>query len=156
MPALYITACLHAKPLQSHLTLCGTIDCSPPGSSVHETLQVRLLKWVVIPFSRGSSQPSDLTCISFCLFPCRWALSHQHHLGSPLYNRQEENSRHTERRQHEDGHRGQSDYGFKPRNAKRNWKRQGTDSPLKPLEGAWLTPQSQTFRFQNCERMNSF
>ena len=43
---------------QSCLTLCGPVDCSPwTGSSVHEILQVRILEWFVIPFSRGSSQP---------------------------------------------------------------------------------------------------
>ena len=40
---------------QSCLTLCETVDCSPPGSSVHGILQARILEWVVISFSRGSS-----------------------------------------------------------------------------------------------------
>ena len=31
------------------------VDCSPPGSSVHGILQARILEWVAIPFSRGSS-----------------------------------------------------------------------------------------------------
>ena len=31
------------------------VDCSPPGSSVHGILQARILEWVVMPFSRGSS-----------------------------------------------------------------------------------------------------
>ena len=35
------------------------MDCSPPGPSVHGILQARLLEWVAIPFSRGSSQPRD-------------------------------------------------------------------------------------------------
>ena len=35
--------------------LCEPVDCSPPGSSVHGILQARILEWVVIPFSRGSS-----------------------------------------------------------------------------------------------------
>ena len=35
------------------------MDCSPPGSSVHGSLQARILQWVVIPFSRGFSQPRD-------------------------------------------------------------------------------------------------
>ena len=35
------------------------MDCSPPGSSVHGTLQARILKWIAIPFSRGSSRPRD-------------------------------------------------------------------------------------------------
>ena len=39
------------------LTLCSPTDCSLPGSSVHEILQARILDWVAIPFSRGSSQP---------------------------------------------------------------------------------------------------
>ena len=37
------------------LTLCNLMDCSPPGSSVHKILQARMLEWVAIPFSRGSS-----------------------------------------------------------------------------------------------------
>ena len=37
------------------LTLCDPVDGSPPGSSVHGILQARILKWVVIPFSGGSS-----------------------------------------------------------------------------------------------------
>ena len=40
---------------QSCLTLCDPMDCSLPGSSVHGILQVRILEWVAISFSRGSS-----------------------------------------------------------------------------------------------------
>ena len=40
------------------------MDCSPPGSSVHRILQERILEWVAIPFSRGSSQPRDRTWLS--------------------------------------------------------------------------------------------
>ena len=36
--------------------LCNPMDCSPPGSSVRGILQARILEWVAIPFSRGSSQ----------------------------------------------------------------------------------------------------
>ena len=43
------------------LTLCRLMDCSPPGSSAHGVLQARILEWVTIPFSRGSSQPRDET-----------------------------------------------------------------------------------------------
>ena len=46
---------------QSCLTLCNPVDCSPPGSSVHRILQARILEWVAISFSRGSSQPRDRT-----------------------------------------------------------------------------------------------
>ena len=38
-------------------TLCDLMDCSPPGSSAHGILQVRILEWVAMPSSRGSSQP---------------------------------------------------------------------------------------------------
>ena len=38
-------------------TLCYPVDCNSPGSSVHGILQARILEWVAIPSSRGSSQP---------------------------------------------------------------------------------------------------
>ena len=41
---------------QSCPTLCYLTDCSPPGSSVHGILQARILEWVAMPSSRGSSQ----------------------------------------------------------------------------------------------------
>ena len=40
------------------------MDCSPPDSSVHGSLQARILEWVALPFSRGSSQPRDGTSVS--------------------------------------------------------------------------------------------
>ena len=49
---------------QSWLTLCNLRDYSPPGSSVHGIHQARILEWVAIPFSRGSSRRRDWTCIS--------------------------------------------------------------------------------------------
>ena len=49
---------------QSCPTLCNPMDCSPPGSSVHEIFQARILEWVAISFSRGSSQPRDRTWVS--------------------------------------------------------------------------------------------
>ena len=45
-------------------TLCNPMDCSPPGSSVHGILQARILEWVAMPSSRGSSQPRDGTHVS--------------------------------------------------------------------------------------------
>ena len=45
-------------------TLCDPVDCSPPGSSIHGILQARILQWVAIPFSRGSSWPRDQTQVS--------------------------------------------------------------------------------------------
>ena len=61
-----------ATSLQSCLTLCDPMDCSPPGSSVHGILQARILEWVARPFSRGSSRPRDWTHVSLCLLHCRW------------------------------------------------------------------------------------
>ena len=49
---------------QSCLSLCDPIDCSLPGSSVHEIFQARVLEWAAISFSRGSSQPRDGTWVS--------------------------------------------------------------------------------------------
>ena len=49
---------------QSYPTLCDPVDCSPPGSSVHGILQARILEWVSISFSRGSSLPRDRTQVS--------------------------------------------------------------------------------------------
>ena len=46
------------------LTLCNSMDCNPPGSSIHGILQARVLEWVAISFSRGSSQPRDRTWVS--------------------------------------------------------------------------------------------
>ena len=50
---------------QSHPTLCDHVDYSLPGSSVHRTLQARILEWVAISFSRGSSWLRDLVQVSF-------------------------------------------------------------------------------------------
>ena len=49
---------------ESCLTLCDSIDCRLPGSSVHGILHVRILEWVAISFSRGSIQPRDQTQVS--------------------------------------------------------------------------------------------
>ena len=49
---------------QSCPTLCDPVDCSPSGSSVHWVLQARILEWVAIPFSRGSSWPRGQTWVS--------------------------------------------------------------------------------------------
>ena len=50
-------------------TLYDPMVFSPPGSSVHGMLQVRMLECVAIPFSRGSSQPKDQTWVS-CIGRC--------------------------------------------------------------------------------------
>ena len=43
---------------------CNSMECSPPGSSVHGIFQARIVERVAISFSRGSSQPRDQTHIS--------------------------------------------------------------------------------------------
>ena len=73
-PSSLLRCCLVAK---SCLTLCSPMDCSPPGSSVPGILQARILEWVAIFFSRGSSQPRDRThisCIAGGHLLCRWIL----------------------------------------------------------------------------------
>ena len=55
---------------QSCPTLCSPVDCSLPGSSLHGILQVGILEWVSISFSRGSSQPRDRTRVSHIAGRC--------------------------------------------------------------------------------------
>ena len=50
---------------QSCLTLCDPMDCSLPGSSIHGILQARILEWVAVPSSRGSSPPRDGIYVSY-------------------------------------------------------------------------------------------
>ena len=50
---------------QSCPTLCDSMDCSIPSSSVHGSFQARVLKWVAISFSKGSSWPRDQTQVSW-------------------------------------------------------------------------------------------
>ena len=65
-----------AKSLKSCPTLCDPVVCSLPGSSVHGLLQARILEWVTMPFSRGSSQPRDWTHVSYISCIGRWVLYH--------------------------------------------------------------------------------
>ena len=55
-----VCACLVA---QLCLTLCNPVDYSPPGFSVHGILQVRILEWIAISFSRGSSWLREWTLV---------------------------------------------------------------------------------------------
>ena len=55
----------------------------PPGSSVHGIFQARILEWVALPISRGSSRPRDQTCASYISCTGRRVLYHQRQLGSP-------------------------------------------------------------------------
>ena len=87
---LYITLrMLRAELRQSCPTLCNPMDYSPPDSSVQEgILQAKILKWVVIPFTRGSSPHRYQTCVS--LFSCiagrffsDWAMGKVHLQDNP-------------------------------------------------------------------------
>ena len=51
--------------VQSHPTLCDLMNYSPPDSSVHGIFQARILEWVTISYSRGSSWPRDQSCIAW-------------------------------------------------------------------------------------------
>ena len=73
----------YAKLLQSCLTLCEPMDCSLPGSSVHEILQARILEWVAMPSSRRTSSPRNRTPVSYGSCTGGWVLYHCLHLGSP-------------------------------------------------------------------------
>ena len=63
--SMWWNACVCAKSLQSCPTLCDSVDCSLSGSSVHGILQARILQWVAMPSSRGSSRPRDWTCVFY-------------------------------------------------------------------------------------------
>ena len=91
--------------LQSCPTLCNPGDCSPPDSFVYGILQRRILEWVAIPFSRGSSRPRDRTHISFVSCIGRQDLHHQRHLGKDMYYREKKEESNSggerlERREH--------------------------------------------------------
>ena len=60
----YVCTKLKVKSL-SHVQLCKPMDCSPPGSSIHGILQARILAWVAIFFSRGSSWHRDQSRVSW-------------------------------------------------------------------------------------------
>ena len=61
---------------KSHLTLCHPMNCSLPGFTFHGIFQARILEWVAISYSRGSSQPRDLTQVSCFSCSGRWILYH--------------------------------------------------------------------------------
>ena len=59
-------ACMGACAVtQSCLSLCNPMGCSPPGFSVHGISQARILEWVAVSFSRGSSQGRDHIQVSY-------------------------------------------------------------------------------------------
>ena len=68
---------------QSCPTLCNPMDCSLPSSSIHGILQARILEWIAISFSRGSSRPRDWTQVSHIVGRCftMWATRKVHQEG---------------------------------------------------------------------------
>ena len=69
-----------AKSFQSCPILCDLMYCSPPGSSAHGIFQARILEWVAMPSSRGSSWPSDSSHVSYVSCNGRRVLYHGCHL----------------------------------------------------------------------------
>ena len=79
-----VRTCMSAKSLQLCPTLCNTMGCSLPSSSAHGILQARILEWVAMLSSRGSSQARDWTSVSYISCTGRQVLYHYRHLGSML------------------------------------------------------------------------
>ena len=78
-----LNACVHAKQLQSYLTLCDPMGCSPPGSSVQGILQARILECIVMPSSPGDLPYTVIkptSSINFFLFWQKTALFKNHTL----------------------------------------------------------------------------
>ena len=74
---LFLLLCVHACSVaRSCLTFSYPLGSSPPGYSVHGILQARILEWVAISFSRGSSRPRDRTQVSRISCNGRWILFH--------------------------------------------------------------------------------
>ena len=65
-------------------TLWDSMDCSPPGSSVHGILQARILEWVAISYSRGSSRPRSNPGLPHCR-QILYHLSHEGNTAFPMY-----------------------------------------------------------------------
>ena len=86
-PCMHAMHAKHAKSLQLCPTLCDPMDCSLPGSSEHGILQVRILEWVAMPSSRGSSQPRGQILLSYVSCIGRQVLYHWNHLRSPLHTK---------------------------------------------------------------------
>ena len=76
----YVRVCVSCSVLSNIL---WPLDCSPPGSSVHRNFQTRILEWIAIPFSTGSSLPRDQNQVSHTAgrFFALWATRKAHSVG---------------------------------------------------------------------------
>ena len=74
--------CMCAKSLHQRLTVCNLVNYSLPGCSGHEILQARILEWVAMPSSKGSSRSRDRTCVSYVSCIGSWVIYHQRHWGN--------------------------------------------------------------------------
>ena len=86
---LYLALCFSWAALfpgvsvaQSCPAVCDPMDCSPPGSSIHGIFPGRVLEWVAMPSSRGSSHPSDQWNLG--LLHHRQTLYHLSYPGRPI------------------------------------------------------------------------
>ena len=75
-PHMLLCCCVSCSVMS---TLCDTMNCSPPGFSVHIIFQTRILEWIAIPFFRGSSQTRGGT------LQCRQILYHLSYQGRPMH-----------------------------------------------------------------------
>ena len=91
-----ILLCCCCFATKSYLSLCNPMDCSPPGSSVHGTFQVRTLEQTAISYSRGSSQPRDWLHVSGISCTGRWVI--YHHWEAPQ-KRAEDLNRHLSKKE---------------------------------------------------------
>ena len=73
-PLFYFKSLYVYAKLFSHVHLHNSMDCSPLYTSVYGIFRAIILKWVVISYSRESSQPRDQTRISCLSCICRWVL----------------------------------------------------------------------------------
>ena len=82
LPKFYQIMCVSTVCAQSCLKLCDPLGYSPLGSSVHGILQARILQWVAISFSRGSSQTQGSNPHPLCLLHWQADSLPMHHLGN--------------------------------------------------------------------------
>ena len=88
MPCPKLRHVVYLLPVCMCSVVCDSLqphERSPPGFSVHGVLQARILEWVAMPSSRGSSPPWNQTRVSWISCVGRQILHHQRHLGSPLH-----------------------------------------------------------------------